>query len=98
MTASDPKGKTIYRTSRAYSPQATDSRSTHMALGPENKLGLIRDTSIQPFAPKEETFEAPLPTGVREAVVEVTLSYRPRPTDIYPVHKVVRKVGLDLGR
>ena len=44
-----------------------------MVLGPENKLGLIRDTSIQPFAAKEETIEIPLPDGLRDAVVEAVL-------------------------
>ncbi|MFC1834720.1 hypothetical protein ACFL2Q_08295 [Thermodesulfobacteriota bacterium] len=95
MTANRLDGKKIFETSRFYSTQATDSRSTQMVLGPENKLGLIRDTSIQPFTPKEETFEVPLPHGVREARIEVSLSYRPRPTDIYPIHKVVRDVSLD---
>jgi len=65
-----------------------------MVLGPENKLGMIRDTSIQPFAPKEETIEAPLPPGVRDAIIEVNLSYRPRPGNSYPIHNVVRKVSL----
>ena len=95
MTAKDLDGKTIFQTSKFYSGRATDSRSTQTALGPENKLGLIRDTSIQPFAPKEETIEASLPPGLRDAVIEVNLSYLPRPNDIYPIHNVVRKVSLD---
>ena len=66
-----------------------------MVLGPENKLGIIRDTSIQPFAPKEESIEIPLPTGLTDAVIEVNLSYQPRPGNINPIHKVVRKVSLD---
>ena len=65
-----------------------------MVLGPENKLGMIRDTSIQPFAPKEETIEVPLPPDVRDAIIEVNLSYRPRPGNVYPIHKVVREVSL----
>ena len=98
MTASTPEGKKIFETSRIYMPQSTDSRSTQMVLGPENKLGLIRDTSIQPFAPKEETIEVPLPPGLRKAVIEVNLSYQPRPGNVYPVHKVVRAVSLDQAR
>jgi hypothetical protein len=94
VTASTPKGKKIFETSRIYMPQSTDSRSTQMVLGPENKLGLIRDTSIQPFAPKEETIEVPLPPDVRNAIIEVNLSYRPRPGNVYPIHKVVREVSL----
>jgi hypothetical protein len=95
VTASTPEGKKISETSRIYMPQSTDSRSAQMVLGPENKLGLIRDTSIQPFAPKEETIEIPLPQSQRDAVVEVSLSYQPRPGNIYPIHKVTRKVSLD---
>ena len=94
MTAKDLDGKTIFQTSKIYASQATDARSTQMVLGPENKLGLIRDTSIQPFAPKEESIEVPLPAGLRDAVVEVNLSYRPRPGNVYPIHEVVRKVSL----
>ena len=95
MTANTADGKRIFQTSRIYASQATDSRSTQMVLGPENKLGFIRDTSIQPFAPKEETIEVPLPQGVRDAVIEVSLSYQPRPGNICPIHKVVRNVSLD---
>jgi hypothetical protein len=98
VTANDPDGNPIFRTSRIYAPQATDSRSTETALGPENKLGLIRDTSIQPFAPKEENVEIPLPAGLRDAVVEVNLSYRPRPGNIYLIHKVTRNVSLDQAK
>ena len=95
MTASSSDGKKIYQTSRSYAAQATDSRSSEMVLGPEKKLGFIRDTSIQPFAPKEEAIEVPLPTSMKDAVIEVNLSYQPRPGNVYPIHKVVRNVSLD---
>ncbi len=94
VTANGPDGKKIFQTSRIYAAQATDSRSTQTTLGPDKKLGLIRDTSIQPFAPKEETIEVPLPSGMRDAVIEVNLSYQPRPGNIYPIHRVVRNVSL----
>ncbi len=55
-----------------------------MALGPDKKLGLLRDTSIQPFRPKEETFEIPVPKGINEITVAVRLTYQPRPGNIYP--------------
>ena len=42
-------------------PQAGDGRSPIMALGPDKKLGLLRDTSIQPFRPKEETLKSRSP-------------------------------------
>ncbi|AFM27978.1 hypothetical protein Desti_5390 [Desulfomonile tiedjei DSM 6799] len=95
VTAKDPDGKKIFQTSRIYAAQATDSRSTQTALGPDKKLGLIRDTSIQPFAPKEETVEIPLPAEIRDAVIEINLSYRPRPGNVFPIHNVLRKVNLD---
>ncbi len=95
VTANSPDGKKIFQTSKIYASQATDSRSTETALGPENKLGLIRDTSIQPFAAKEETIEAPLPPGMKGAVIEVGLSYQPRPGNVYSIHKVVRNVSLE---
>jgi hypothetical protein len=95
VTARSLDDKIVFQTSRVYAPQATDSRSTQTALGPENKLGLIRDTSIQPFAPKEETIEVSLQQGMRDAIIEVNLSYRPRPGNVYPIHKVTRIVSLD---
>jgi hypothetical protein len=98
VTANEPDGKKFFQTSRIYSTQATDSRSTDMVLGPENKLGFIRDTSIQPFTPKDETIEVPLPGGIRNAEIQVKLSYQPRPGDIYPIHDIHRKVSLDQTR
>lgn len=76
-------------------PQATDSRSPLMALGPDKKLGLIRDTSIQPFTPKEETFEIPVPKGA--IWLDINLSYQPRPGNIYPIHSIKKKVILNEG-
>jgi len=76
-------------------PQAGDGRSRVMALGPDKKLGLLRDTSIQPFRPKEETFEIPVPKGINEITVAVRLTYQPRPGNIYPLHNISRKVRMD---
>ncbi|MEM5788149.1 MAG: hypothetical protein AAGU11_12585 [Syntrophobacteraceae bacterium] len=73
-------------------PQSTDSLSSTMTLGPDRKLGLIRDTSIQPFAPKEESFEIRLPGSIREARLTIQLSFQPRPGDVYPIHNVTRTV------
>ncbi|MCL5124351.1 MAG: hypothetical protein M1511_07625 [Deltaproteobacteria bacterium] len=95
MTASETNGKEIFRTSKIYMPQATDSRSNHMVLGPDKKLGLIRDTSIQPFTPKEETTEIPLPEGVTDVDLEINLTYQPRPGNVYPIHNIKKRVSLD---
>jgi hypothetical protein len=95
VTARATDGKKLFQSSRIYMPQATDSRSSHMVLGPDKKLGLIRDTSLQPFAPKEETIEIPFPKGVTRAEIEVLLTYQPRPGNVYPIHDVTRSVSLD---
>lgn len=76
-------------------PQAGDSLGGEMMLGPDKKLGFLRDTTIQPFAPKEENLEIALPVGVREVVVKVALSYQPRPGNVYPLHEKTFRVSLD---
>lgn len=61
MTAKTTKdGKEIFRDSKIYMPQATDSRGDAMVYGFQ-KLGLIRDTSLQPFQTRVETFEIRFP-------------------------------------
>jgi len=95
VTASDTTGKKIFQTSKIYMAQATDSRSNHMVLGPDKKLGFIRDTSIQPFTPKEETIEIPLPQRVTDVDLEVTLRYQPRPGDVYPIHDIKKRISLE---
>ena len=86
MTIHDEQGKKIYESSKVYMPQSTNSLNNVMVYGPVEKLGLIRDTSIQPFMAKEETFEAPIPQGVEKVKVTVDLNYQLRPGDIYPIH------------
>jgi hypothetical protein len=97
VTASGEKGEKIFKISKIYMPQATDSRDCVMVLGPDKKLGLIRDTSIQPFTPKEETFEIPVSKGMTEILVDISLSYQPRPGNIYPIHSIKKKVVLNGG-
>ncbi len=94
VTASGQKGEKLFKVSKIYMPQATDSRDCIMMLGPDKKLGLIRDTSIQPFAPKEETFEIPVPKDMEEVLVDISLSYQPRPGNVYPIHSLQKKVVL----
>ena len=93
MTANAPDGKTFFHAEKIYMPQAGDSRGSQMVLGPDKKLGFLRDTSIQPFAPKEEVFEIPLPPGVQGSQVEVRLRYEPRPGNVYPLHQVTERIG-----
>lgn len=92
MTASAPDGRTFFHAEKIYMPQAGDSRGSQMVLGPDKKLGFLRDTSIQPFAPKEELFEIPLPPGMQGGQVEASLRYEPRPGNVYPLHRVARGI------
>jgi hypothetical protein len=65
-----------------------------MIFPTERKLGIIRDTSLQPFAPKEETFEIPVAKDAGVVKLTVQLSYSPRPGDEYPIHSVTRIVTI----
>ena len=86
MTINDDQGRKVYEKQRVYMPQSTDGLDNAMVYGPTNKLGLIRDTSIQPFAAKKETFETSIPQGVKKVTVTVDLNYQLRPGDVYPIH------------
>ena len=65
-----------------------------MIFPTDRKLGIIRDTSIQPFAPKEETFEIPIAKDVKAVKLTVQLSYSLRPGVEYPIHSVTRSVSV----
>ena len=95
MTATDNKGKKIFDASKIYMPQSTTSLDNTMVYGPDKKLGIIRDTSIQPFASKEETFEIKIPKSVENVTVAVGLSYQLRPGDVYPIHWIEKKVSIE---
>ncbi|MBI5582430.1 MAG: hypothetical protein HY892_01270 [Deltaproteobacteria bacterium] len=95
MTATAPDGRKLYEGSKFYMPQAGDGRGPVMALGPDKKLGLLRDTSLQPFRPKEETFEIPVPKGIKEIALTVRLTYQPRPGNIFPLHSLVRQIRIE---
>ncbi|MFZ2445051.1 MAG: hypothetical protein WAW37_01715 [Syntrophobacteraceae bacterium] len=94
VSADNQSNERIFESTKIYMPQSTDSLGSVMVLGPDKKLGLIRDTSIQPFAPKEESFEIPIAKDVKRVKVTVQLSYQPRPGDEYPIHSLSRGVNL----
>lgn len=85
----------MYENIRVYMPQSTNSLDDSMVYGPTHKLGIIRDTSIQPFTPKVERFEAAVPDGGGKVKVLVGLSYQLRPGDIYPIHQKSLKINRD---
>jgi len=95
VTATDNKRNKIFEASKIYMPQSTTSLDNTMVYGPDKKLGIIRDTSIQPFASKEETFEIKVPDIVKDVNVTVSLSYQPRPGDVYPIHLILKKVSVE---
>jgi hypothetical protein len=63
-----------------------------MVFDTDRKMGIIRDTSLQPFAPKEETFEIPIGKDVKEMKLTVRLSFSLRPGMDYPIHTVTKDV------
>ncbi len=91
----DKDGKEIFKDQKIYMPQSGNAYSQSMVYGAFAKLGLLRDTSLQPFRPNKETFEIKLPENVREAQVEVKLVWRHLPGDEVVIHKVSRRISLD---
>ncbi len=96
MTAKSAEGKDLFRDERHYHTQATTCLNEKMVYGAQNKSSYVRDTSLQPFESKDETFEIKLPEGVRTADVTVELVYEVHNPDYrVPIHKVTRRVSLD---
>ncbi len=94
VTIKDSMNRTLYAKNNVYMPQSTNSLSETMVYGPTHKLGIIRDTSIQPFATKAETFEVSIPEGIGKVRVQAELSYQPRPGDVFPIHKKMLEILL----
>jgi hypothetical protein len=96
VTAKTTDGKEIFRQERHYHPQATNCRNSKEVYGAQWKTSYIRDTSLQPYEEKAETFEIFLPEGVRDVDVDVELNYEiNKPDNKAPIHKVTRRVSLD---
>lgn len=96
MTAKSTEGKDLFKDERHYHPQATSCLNEKMVYGAQNKSSYVRDTSLQPYESKDETFEIKLPEGVRAADVTVELVYEVHnPENRVPIHKVTRRVSLD---
>jgi hypothetical protein len=96
VTAKTLDGKEVYKDERHYHPQATTCRDQKMMYGAQWKAQYIRDTSLQPYQTKAETFEIPLPEGVRTVDVTVVLNYEiNKPDNKIEIHKETRRVSLD---
>jgi hypothetical protein len=96
VTAKTTDGKEIAKESKHYHPQATTQRDTKMKYGAQWKVAYTRDTSLQPYQTKAETFELMLPEGVRTVDVTVELFYELwKPDQKFPIHTVTERVTLD---
>jgi hypothetical protein len=64
VTAKTKDGKEIFRDTKIYMPQSSTSRgdvSDAMVYGAHFKMGVIRDTSLQPLQTRVETYEITFP-------------------------------------
>ena len=96
MTAKTADGKEVYKKERHYHTQATDCRTKKMLYGAQVKTQYIRDTSLQPYDTKAETFEIFLQGGVRTVDVTVSLRYEiNKPANSIEIFSETRKVSLD---
>lgn len=96
MTAKKSDGTEIGKYEKHYHTQATTCRDEKMAYGAQNKASYLRDTSIPPYGSRNETFEIPLPDGVRTADITVELNYEINtPDNKIQIHKVTKTVTLD---
>jgi hypothetical protein len=96
VTTKSVDGKEISKDERNYTAQATSCLNEKIVYGAQNKSSYVRDTSLQPYESKNETFEIKLPEGVRTADVTVELNYEIHvPENKVPIHKVTRRVTLD---
>ncbi|MDX1775551.1 MAG: hypothetical protein R3297_03120 [Desulfobulbales bacterium] len=96
MTAKTADGKEVYNTEKHYHTQATDCRTNKMLYGAQVKTQYIRDTALQPFETKAETFEIFLPQGVRTVDLTVSLRYEiNKPANFIEIERVTRKVSVD---
>lgn len=96
VTAKTKDGKEVYKTERHYHPQATTCRNKKMVYGAQWKTQYIRNTALQPYEEKAETFEIYLPEGVRSVDVTVVLTYEINtPANKIEIHKVTKNVSID---
>jgi hypothetical protein len=61
VTAKTKDGKEIFKDSKIYMTQATNSRGDAMIYGAHFKMGYTRDTSLQPLQTRVENYEIKFP-------------------------------------
>jgi hypothetical protein len=96
VTARTPDGKEIWTGHRHYHPQATTTRDQKEMYGAQWKVQNVRDTSLQPLEVKADTFEIPLPEGVRTVDVNLVLTYEINtPDNKIEIYNITKRVSLD---
>jgi hypothetical protein len=114
VTAKDSNGKELFKQSKIYMPIPQQlGRGDKMGRGPYEKSGILRDTSLPPNRPVQETFEILFPVEevkqgdkvVRKILdydmtIDVELMYLPfgtRESGQFTWQKVTKKVSIERG-
>jgi hypothetical protein len=114
VTAKDSKGKELFRQSRIYMPIPQQlGRGDKMGRGPYEKSGILRDSSLPPNRPVNESFEIPFPAEFakkdgknvttildHDMTIDVELMYLPfgtKESGQFTWHKVTKKVSIEKG-
>ena len=114
MTAKDSKGKELFKQSKTYMPIPQQlGRGDKMGRGPYEKSGTLRDTTLPPGRPVNETFEIPFPAEFTkqdgksvttildyDMTVTVELLYEPfgvKDSDTFTWQKVTKQVSIEKG-
>jgi hypothetical protein len=96
VTARTLDGKVVDTQSRHYHSQSTNQKDSRMIYGGQWKVANERDTSLQPYQTKAETFEFNLPDGVAEVEVTVNLFWEHvNPEMRYEIHQITETVTLN---
>jgi len=93
-TARDQDKRKVFEAQRVYMPQCSNSLGPMMVLGPDKKLGIIRDTTFQPGATKREVFDIRLSKPIQRLDVKLRLVYQLRPGDEIPIHQWERRLDV----
>jgi hypothetical protein len=93
-TITDANGKELGTAKRTFMPQAGDGLGERMRVGAENKLGLLRDSSLQPLTIRREVLEFELPPDMKEITCRLTARYELRPDNTLTLHEREFKLRL----
>jgi hypothetical protein len=114
VTAKDSKGNEIFKQSKIYMPVPQQlGRGDKMGRGPYEKSGMLRDTSLPPNRPVNESFDISFPAEFSkkdgkdvttildyDMTVDVELMYLPfgnKESGQFTWQKVTKKVSIEKG-